>query len=170
MKCPRCSSEDLAVIDSRGDDSAIRRRRECQSCHYRFTTYERIEYALPMVVKKDGRREPFDREKIKAGLVRACEKTAVGVEQIDQAVESIESKISELCLKEIKSRDIGEFVMEALKGLDKVAYVRFASVYREFSDVSQFVDTLKSLQELKSAKKRNASGLHRVTPPKVVNS
>lgn len=145
MRCPRCSSEALSVLDSRSDGVAIRRRRECDSCNFRFTTYERFEMNLPMVVKKDGRREAFDREKIRAGLTRACEKTNVSTEQIDLTIDGIESKIHELCLKEIPSRQVGEFVMDALKVLDKVAYVRFASVYREFRDVSQFVDTLKSL-------------------------
>jgi transcriptional repressor NrdR len=145
MKCPRCESEKLAVVDSRGDENSIRRRRECQSCTYRFTTFERVELALPMVIKKDDRREPFASEKIKAGFIRACEKRPVSMDAIDKAVELVERRISELCVKEIPSRQIGEFVMDALRGLDKIAYVRFASVYREFSDVNQFVDTLQSL-------------------------
>lgn len=145
MKCPRCSSDNLSVIDSRGDGSAIRRRRECEPCSFRFTTYERIELVLPMVVKKDGRSEPFERDKIRAGLIRACEKTPVKIEEIDKTVELIEGRIQELCLKEIPSRQIGEFVMEALKDLDQVAYVRFSSVYREFRDASQFMDALKTL-------------------------
>lgn len=153
MRCPKCGSEELSVVDSRGDDLAIRRRRECQSCQFRFTTYERIEFTLPMVVKKDGRREPYDRAKLKAGITRACEKRPVSTEAIEQAVEAIERKISELYVKELESRAVGDFVMEALKTLDKIAYVRFASVYREFSDISQFVDTLKSLGD-----KRHADG------------
>ena len=100
-----------------------------------------------MVIKKDGRREPFDREKIKAGLIRACEKRPVSMEMIDRTLETIETKIHELCVKEIPSREIGDFLMDALKSMDKIAYVRFASVYREFSDVHQFVDTLQSLDE-----------------------
>jgi transcriptional repressor NrdR len=146
MKCPRCSSEQISVIDSRGDGNAIRRRRECDGCSFRFTSFERIELALPMVVKKDGRSEPFDRVKVRAGLIRACEKTPVKIEDIDATVDEIEGRIHELCAKEIPSRQVGEYVMDALKGLDKVAYVRFASVYREFRDVSQFVDTLESLK------------------------
>jgi transcriptional repressor NrdR len=149
MRCPRCGFEDSAVVDSRGDGSSIRRRRECESCHFRFNTFERVEYSFPMVVKKDGRREPFERMKIHAGLVRACEKTPVSMDQIDKTVEAIESKIVELCVKELPSRQIGDFLMEALKGLDKIAYIRFASVYREFTDISQFVDTLQSLNVLK---------------------
>jgi transcriptional repressor NrdR len=147
MKCPRCVSEQLSVIDSRSDEGAIRRRRECDQCGFRFTTFERVELSLPMVVKKDGRSEPFDRLKVRAGLIRACEKTPVKIEDIDRTVDGIERKIQELCAKEIPSRQVGEFVMEALKGLDQVAYVRFASVYREFRDVSQFVDTLASLKK-----------------------
>lgn len=147
MHCPRCSSEQLSVVDSRGDGTTIRRRRECDSCHFRFTTYERIELSLPMVVKKDGRRELFDLQKIKAGLIRACEKTPVSMDRIDHTVEELEARIHELSVKELPSRQIGDFLMEALKKLDKVAYVRFASVYREFSDISQFVDTLQSLNE-----------------------
>ena len=150
MRCPRCDSDNSSVIDSRGDDNSIRRRRECQSCSTRFTTYERIELSLPMVIKKDGRREPFDTAKIRGGVVRACEKRPVSVEAIDHAVELIERQVSELCVKEISSVQIGEFVMEALSQLDKIAYVRFASVYREFSDISQFVDTLQSLTERKN--------------------
>lgn len=145
MRCPKCASDHSAVIDSRGDDDAIRRRRECQECSARFTTYERIELSLPMVIKKDNRREPFDRNKLRAGIVRACEKRPVSMSAIDSTVDSIERRVSELCLKEIPSRQIGDFLMEALRDLDKIAYVRFASVYREFSDVSQFVDTLESL-------------------------
>ncbi len=147
MRCPRCSGEDSSVLDSRSDGSTIRRRRECDKCHFRFTTYERVELALPMVVKKDGRRETFDREKIRAGLVRACEKTAISMDEIERAVEGIEGRIAELCAKEIPSVDIGTFVMEYLKKADKIAYVRFASVYREFSDISQFVDMLQSLND-----------------------
>jgi transcriptional repressor NrdR len=145
MKCPKCGSEELSVVDSRGDGAAIRRRRECQDCQFRFTTFERVEISLPMVIKKDGRREPFDRAKLRGGVLRACEKRPVSIEQIDRAVEGIELKVSELFVKEIPSRELGEHVMEALKSLDKIAYVRFASVYREFSDVRQFVDTLQSL-------------------------
>lgn len=151
MKCPKCGSEELSVVDSRGDGDAIRRRRECQECQFRFTTFERLELSLPMVIKKDGRREPFDRAKLRAGVLRACEKRPVSIEQIDRAVEGIELKISELFVKELPSQDLGEYVMEALKSLDKIAYVRFASVYREFSDVKQFVDTLKSLGDKRPA-------------------
>lgn len=147
MRCPKCGSDHSAVTDSRGDENAIRRRRECQNCGVRFTTYERIELSLPMVIKKDDRRESFDRNKLRAGIVRACEKRPVSMSSIDATVDAIERRVSELCLKEIPSRQIGDFLMEALKDLDQIAYVRFASVYREFSDVSQFVDTLQSLED-----------------------
>lgn len=158
MKCPKCSSQNLSVIDSRGDENNIRRRRECQECNFRFTTYERIELALPMVVKKDGRREVFDRQKILAGVVRACEKRPVSMEVIDRMVESVELRLSELFVKEVPSRQIGDYLMEALKRVDSIAYVRFASVYREFSDISQFVDTLQSLSDRKRKPQNSASG------------
>jgi transcriptional repressor NrdR len=147
MKCPKCESERSSVIDSRSDGNAIRRRRECQECQFRFSTFERVEYTLPMVIKKDGRREAFDSRKIRMGLFKACEKRPISVETIEKTVETIERKIQEQCMKEIPSRQIGDFLMDELKNLDKIAYVRFASVYREFSDVSQFVDTLQSLDE-----------------------
>jgi transcriptional repressor NrdR len=145
MFCPKCNSEKTSVTDSRSDGGAIRRRRECSDCGFRFTTYERVELTLPMIIKKDGSRENFDREKIRKGLRRACEKRPVSIEAIDAAVEAIEKRAQELCQKEVDSRELGELVMDELRKMDKIAYVRFASVYREFSDVSQFVDTLKSL-------------------------
>lgn len=158
MHCPRCGHESSSVIDSRGDGEAIRRRRQCDRCKFRFTTFERAELSLPMVVKKDGRRESFDRLKIRGGLVRACEKTRVGIEDIDRAVEHIETKIAESCAKEIPSRHVGEFVMDELRKLDQVAYIRFASVYREFSDISQFVDTLASLRGGKKSRAKKKIG------------
>ena len=157
MHCPRCGHESSSVIDSRGDGEAIRRRRQCDRCKFRYTTFERVELSLPMVVKKDGRREPFDRLKIRGGLVRACEKTQVSIEQIDRAVEHIETKIAESFAKEIPSRHVGEFVMDELRKLDQVAYIRFASVYREFSDISQFLDTLASLKSGKAKTKKKIS-------------
>lgn len=145
MHCPKCDSAKLSVVDSRSDGNSIRRRRECQACEFRFTTFERVEVALPMVVKKDNRRELFDRNKVRAGLMRACEKRPVSMETIDKTVEVIETKAAELFVKEIPSIRIGDMVMDALKHIDKIAFVRFASVYREFSDLNQFVDTLQSL-------------------------
>jgi transcriptional repressor NrdR len=145
MFCPKCNSDKSSVTDSRSDGGAIRRRRECQECGYRYTTYERVELVLPAVIKKDGRREVFDREKIRSGLRRACEKRPVSTETIDAAVETIERRLQEMCVKEVDSRIVGEAVIDELRKMDKIAYVRFASVYREFSDVSQFVDALESL-------------------------
>jgi len=159
MKCSRCESTKSSVIDSRSDGDSIRRRRECEVCGFRFTTFERVELSLPMIVKKDGRREPFDRSKLTAGFVRACEKRPVSIEQIERTVDQIEYKLHELGNKEISSLSLGDYVMDALKTIDKIAYVRFASVYREFSDVSQFTETLLGLlesprqKELKKAKK-----------------
>jgi len=152
MKCPRCSSDNLSVLESRADNVAIRRRRECDDCSARYTTYERIELSMPFVVKKDGARHPYDREKLKAGMVRSCEKRPVSIELIDQFVESIERKVTENFPREVPSRELGELVMEALRKLDKIAYVRFASVYREFSDISQFVETLESLKDKRPVK------------------
>ena len=145
MRCPKCTSEKLSVVDSRGDGDSIRRRRECQECNFRFTTFERVELTLPSVVKKDGRREMFSRDKVRGGIMRACEKRPVSIEDVDRLVDTIERKISEMCVKEVSGREIGTIVMEELQSLDQIAYVRFASVYREFSDIGQFVDTLKNL-------------------------
>jgi len=143
--CPKCNSEKSSVTDSRSDSGAIRRRRECQDCGFRFTTYERVELTLPGIIKKDGRREAFDREKVRRGFRRACEKRPVSAEAIESAVDAVEKRMQELCVKEVDSRILGEAVMDELRKLDKIAYVRFASVYREFSDVNQFVDALQSL-------------------------
>lgn len=147
MKCPKCSSDDISVIDSRSDNESIRRRRECQGCQFRFTTFERIELALPMVIKKDGSRQTFDRKKILAGIIRACEKRPVSIDTIERTVEDLEQQIQERCLKEIDSRAVGDLVVEKLKSIDKIAYIRFASVYREFSDINQFFEALQSLDE-----------------------
>lgn len=154
MKCPRCASARTHVLDSRSDDSVIRRRRECDDCQARFSTLERVEHSAPMVVKKDGRRELFDINKIRAGVVRACEKRPVSMQMIDHIIEKIEKRAVELCIKEMPSAQVGEFVMEELKRVDHIAYVRFASVYREFSDVSQFVEALNSLQDVKRERRR----------------
>jgi len=151
MKCPFCGYLEDKVIDSRlsQDGSTTRRRRECLKCSKRFTTYERIEEALPLVVKKDGRREPFDRAKILAGVMKACEKRPVGMEEIERTVDKLEMKFLDLGEKEIPSSAIGESVMEELKRLDEVAYVRFASVYRDFRDINEFMKELKDLLHVK---------------------
>jgi|SRR3990170_6285712 len=154
MKCPFCGFIEDKVIDSRlsQDGMATRRRRECLKCSKRFTTYERIEGALPLVVKKDGRREPFDRTKILAGIMKACEKRPVGMEEIEKTVDGLEKKILDSGEKEIASTVIGESIMDALKMLDEVAYVRFASVYRDFRDINEFMHELNELLDIKKRK------------------
>lgn len=144
MKCPFCSTPETKVVDSRMNQTAdmTRRRRECLECGGRFTTYERIEEVMPNVIKKDGRREPFAREKIFSGIQKSCQKRPITTQQIDQAVANIEKQIQSYGLKEIPSNSIGEMVMTTLHKMDKVAYVRFASVYREFHDVDEFVADL----------------------------
>lgn len=146
MKCFKCGSEKLSVIDSRSDgDDAIRRRRVCQDCEFRFTTYEKIELTLPMVVKKDSRREIFDSNKLKSGILVACRKRPVSADQIDAMIDRIENHLHANFSKEVPSAEVGNLVMKELKEIDKVAYIRFVSVYREFSDIKQFVDELTKL-------------------------
>jgi transcriptional repressor NrdR len=147
VKCPFCDEIEDKVVDSRmaKEGEVIRRRRECLACKRRYTTYERIEESLPMVVKKDGRREPFDRNKILSGLKKACEKRPISIATIEAVTDKIEKAVQEMGETEVQSRSIGEEVMKALHELDQVAYVRFASVYREFKDIDQFMDELKSL-------------------------
>ena len=147
MKCPFCDQIDDKVIDSRTarEGEVIRRRRECLSCKRRFTTYERIEESLPVVVKKDNRREPFDRMKIMTGLKKACEKRPVSSAALEASVDRIEKRIQDMGETEVAGRVVGEEVMKELHKLDPVAYVRFASVYREFKDIDQFMETIKSL-------------------------
>ncbi len=154
MKCPFCSYLEDRVIDSRliQDGALTRRRRECLSCLKRFTTYERIEERLPLVVKKDGRRESFERAKILAGIMKACEKRPVSLGEIEKLVDSLETRLLDSPSREIESRVLGEMVMDEIKGLDEVAYVRFASVYRDFRDISEFMVELKELLELKKDK------------------
>ena len=147
MKCPFCGHAENKVIDSRisKDGKAVRRRRECLGCGKRFTTYEYVEDILPMVVKKDGRREQFDRQKILSGIKKACEKRPISMEAIDKLVENVEQACQEMQLEEISSTIIGEKIMNELKNFDGVAYVRFASVYRQFRDVGEFMSELKDL-------------------------
>ena len=144
MNCPFCSHADTRVVDSRlgREGNNIRRRRECEKCVKRFTTYERVEEMLPLVVKKDGRREAFDRQKIVAGMQRACEKRPVSIAAIEQFVDRLEQSLQESGEKEVPSNRIGEAVMAALHEIDQVAYVRFASVYREFRDINEFMAEL----------------------------
>ena len=157
MKCPFCPSSENRVIDSRisKDGSAIRRRRECIGCGRRFTTYEFVEEVLPTVVKKDGRREPFDRTKIRAGVKKACEKRPIKTEDIEQVVDNVERACQEFQGDEISTTEIGEKVMKELQQLDGVAYVRFASVYRQFRDVTEFINELKGF--LKTNEDKDAS-------------
>ncbi|HET9595851.1 MAG TPA: transcriptional regulator NrdR [Anaeromyxobacteraceae bacterium] len=154
MRCPWCAHLEDKVVDSREaqDGQATRRRRECLGCGRRFTTYERIEDVLPQVVKKDGRREAFDRRKIVEGLLRACQKRPVSRERIDELVSAVERRMQELGEREVPSHVVGEAVMERLRDLDQVAYVRFASVYRAFADVGEFMSELEGLVKKRSAR------------------
>lgn len=147
MKCPYCGYKEDKVVDSRAtaEESAIRRRRECLKCGKRFTTYEYIEEMTLMVIKKDGRRQGFDRKKILSGIVRACEKRPVSMDKMEEVVTQVERSIQKKTDREVYSSRIGELVMEKLKQIDDVAYVRFASVYRQFKDVGQFMVELKDI-------------------------
>lgn len=146
MKCPFCGYDDSKVLDTRPTDEGytIRRRRECLKCQKRFTTYEKIEQSPVMVIKKDGNRQAFDRDKIVRGMIKSCEKRPVSADEIEEAVNNIEKKIENSMRREITSLEIGEMVMDELKDLDEVSYVRFASVYREFKDLQSFVDELEN--------------------------
>lgn len=147
MKCPFCGMEDTKVIDSRpaDDNASIRRRRQCEQCGKRFTTYEKVETLPLMVIKKDNSRETYDRSKIEAGVLRACHKRPLSVEQIHQMIDEVETEVFTREVKEIPTTVIGELVMDKLKKLEEVAYVRFASVYREFKDVNTFLQELEKL-------------------------
>ena len=147
MKCPFCGYTEDKVIDSRSsnEDRSVRRRRECIKCKRRFTTYEYIEEVPLMVIKKDGRREAFDRNKIISGILKACEKRPVSMEKVEAVVEKVEKELQKSFDKEVKAGEIGEIVMEHLHKLDEVAYVRFASVYRQFKDINHFMKELKDL-------------------------
>lgn len=147
MKCPYCNNEDTKVVDSRPVEEglATRRRRECEKCHKRFTTFEKIENSLLVVVKKDGSREPFDKNKIINGLMRACQKTKVTYEDVQKIAENIERGLNNTMEKEIQSTFIGTMIMDELRRIDKVAYVRFASVYREFQSVDTFIEEINKL-------------------------
>ena len=156
MKCPFCNAADTRVIDSRpaDDNASIRRRRQCETCGKRFTTYEKLETMPLMIVKKDNSREPYERSKIEAGIIRSCHKRPVSSEQISSLVDQIENALFAKEEREISSSVIGELVMEKLKDLDPVAYVRFASVYREFKDVDTFMQELTKLLEHQERRKR----------------
>ena len=160
MKCPACGHLEDRVIDSRlsQDGHAIRRRRECLGCRRRFTTYERVESSVPLVIKKDGRRESFDREKLKSGILKACEKRPVSVEAIESFVNELERRIQERGEREVDSKLLGEEVMRYLHDLDEVAYVRFASVYRSFRDLAEFMGELQEMLEERGPKGRKRGG------------
>lgn len=149
MKCPYCGNEDTGVVDTRPveENNSIRRRRECSNCKKRFTTYEKVEMIPLIVIKKDEKREPYDRRKIEAGILRSCYKCPVSINQINTIVDDVESAIFSLGDREVSTTKIGEIVMNKLKEVDAVAYVRFASVYREFKDVNTFMDELKKFLE-----------------------
>jgi len=147
MQCPRCSSSKTRVVDSRegAEGRSVRRRRECESCEFRFTTFERIEESLPLVIKKGGQRESFDRYKVLSGLKKACEKRPVSLEKMEEIIKGIEADLLESGETEVASQIIGEMVIDRLHDIDQVSYVRFASVYREFSDIQEFMETLRHL-------------------------
>jgi len=158
MKCPQCSFEEDKVVDSRTtkEGEAIRRRRECLKCGHRFTTYEYIERVPMMVVKKDGRREEYSREKLLGGLLKACEKRPVSREQIERVIDDIETALFSKFRNEVKSTEIGNLVVERLQSLDEVAYVRFASVYRQFKDINQFMNEVKVLLDRQNRDERKS--------------
>lgn len=145
MKCPYCSAPDTKVLDSRNleEGSTIRRRRKCDTCQKRFTTFETVELSMPMVIKRDGKREPYHQEKIRSGIAKAVEKQKISTVQIDRIISNIEKSILDISDKEVNTSDIGNLVMMHLRHLDPVAYVRFAAVYRKFQDVEEFVNDLK---------------------------
>ncbi|WP_419023369.1 transcriptional regulator NrdR [Emergencia sp.] len=147
MRCPYCENPDTKVIDSRPTEEghAIRRRRGCENCGKRFTTYEKVEESIIMIIKKDGRREAFDRSKVMSGIVKACEKRPVPMAEIERIVDEIERGLNNLMEKEVESNFIGELIMDQLKKVDEVAYVRFASVYRQFTDVNTFIKEIEKL-------------------------
>jgi len=154
MRCPNCKNPDSKVTDSRtvSDGNVVRRRRECSKCNFRFTTYERVERILPMIVKKDGRRESFDRSKVLSGMKKACQKRQIAMEELDKAAERLEDEIMARGEKEVNSSIVGEWVMEYLKQIDDVAYVRFASVYRSFRDIDEFMQELSNIISTKARK------------------
>jgi transcriptional repressor NrdR len=153
MKCPFCNHLEDKVVDSREtkEGDTIRRRRECLSCERRFTTYERIDEVPYMVIKKDGRREKFERQKVLGGLLKACEKRPVSMAKLSELVNRVESRVSDSPDREISTTEVGEFLMEGLRELDKIAYVRFASVYRDFQDEEAFFNELKNLMRHKGS-------------------
>jgi transcriptional repressor NrdR len=163
MKCPFCSAPDTKVLDSRNleEGCVIKRRRKCESCQKRFTTFETIELSMPMVIKRDGRREAFQKEKIKSGIEKSCEKRPISSAQIERIIANIEKAILDISDKEILTKDIGNLVMMYLRHLDPVAYIRFAAVYRKFQDVEEFVNELK--QDEHTSFKINQSNIKEIS-------
>ncbi len=161
MKCPYCNYDNDKVVDSRSshDSQVIRRRRECTQCDKRYTTYERIEEIPLRVIKKDNSREDFDRQKLMSGILKACEKRPVSIEKIEIVVDEIEKALESRYDKEVKSVEIGEVMMKKLKLLDDIAYVRFASVYRQFKDIDQFMNEVKSLKNVDKRKKKKPTSV-----------
>ena len=157
MHCPFCQAQDTKVIDSRlvGDGSQIRRRRECELCQARFTTFETADLALPRIIKSDGERQPFNGTKLKAGMLRALEKRPLSSEEVDSVFGNVLTQIRQLGEREISSRMLGEIVMKSLKSIDQVAYVRFASVYRDFQDIEEFAQEISTLSKEKKRSKNN---------------
>lgn len=149
MRCPYCMFEDTKVIDSRQDEDIVRRRRECEKCEKRFTTFERAEIVEFYVIKKDNRRELFDRKKLRSGIIKACEKRPISQEKIEELVDLIEKKLRQRKTLEVNSTTIGDCVMKKLKSIDSIAYIRFASVYKEFDDIESFEATLDNLKNKK---------------------
>jgi transcriptional repressor NrdR len=156
MKCPYCSNEDSKVTDSRTAEDGIRRRRECLRCGLRFTTYERVQSVALQVIKRDGRHEDFNREKLAAGIRKSCTKRPLQLEAIDKAVNDIEQEVQKLGRAEVPSSLVGEMVMEALKRLDRVAYIRFASIYRDFADIDNFREEIESLMNARESRTPSA--------------
>jgi transcriptional repressor NrdR len=156
MRCPFCHHPDDKVVDSREgrEGASTRRRRECLACGRRFTTYERVDAVMPMIVKKDGRREPYDREKVLAGLHKACEKRPISADTIEEVAADVERHVQEAGAREVPSSLVGEAVMSSLKELDDVAYVRFASVYKSFRDIDEFMSELESIVKERRGRKR----------------
>lgn len=170
MKCPSCGHLENKVIDSRlsANGEVTRRRRECEKCARRYTTYERVEEVLPLIVKRDGRREPYDRMKLLKGLERACEKRQVAREKLDELCDRIEKDLVEAADREVPSSAVGEWVMQHLRDLDQVAYVRFASVYRRFDDIDEFLDELQQLAtrgRAKTSEKMRSAAPSNPAPP-----
>lgn len=159
MRCPYCSKEDSKVIDTRESEDAIRRRRECLKCGHRFTTYERVTQTSLMVIKQDGRREAFDRQKLLGGITRACAKRPISMEQIESIVDDIEAQLHTLGRSEVDSQRIGQMVMDRLRSLDDVAYVRFASVYRRFADLESLQAEIQRLRDRKEREREQQAQL-----------